>query len=428
MVVGEEGDEEGVAGEDPALENGNAENNDNQTADVITESQEPRDEPPGRRHRRRSWRGNAVEEDSGKPLSQPESQEEIRGSFKAKQERGEKGEGGGEGLGAQERTVEREGREGEGKEEEEERRHPRRRGEESSEEEDDDRNPKHRRRSDDQEGKAEEGDKTENKEGGRIVRTFRGNRAEGRDGSGGYHRGSGRDFDRGFGEGRGRFVGRLGGRGDGVSPLDMPLQAGQSFQSPQRMRGRHGGRGMLGGPMGGPHQPYHPGMPGGGFENNRGGGGMGGGPRSWGGVPPGMAGRGMGPPGMGMGGPQGMAGPGMMGGMGGPMGGFRGDVPPMGVPPLGAPMAGAGRIINGGGEGEGGVGVSAGEGGGRLRVTVGGVGAGLKQRCPDFEEKGFCLKGDLCPFDHGSHRIVVEDMQVSRKARWWYVCSSSCMP
>ncbi|KAF1859839.1 hypothetical protein Lal_00028022 [Lupinus albus] len=33
------------------------------------------------------------------------------------------------------------------------------------------------------------------------------------------------------------------------------------------------------------------------------------------------------------------------------------------------------------------------------------------QRCRDFEERGFCLRGDLCPMEHGVNRIVVEDVQ-----------------
>ncbi|KAJ6949579.1 zinc finger CCCH domain-containing protein 41-like [Populus alba x Populus x berolinensis] len=33
------------------------------------------------------------------------------------------------------------------------------------------------------------------------------------------------------------------------------------------------------------------------------------------------------------------------------------------------------------------------------------------QRCRDFEERGFCLRGDMCPLEHGVNRIVVEDVQ-----------------
>jgi hypothetical protein len=31
-----------------------------------------------------------------------------------------------------------------------------------------------------------------------------------------------------------------------------------------------------------------------------------------------------------------------------------------------------------------------------------------KERCRDFDEKGVCLRGDLCPFDHGSDPVVLD--------------------
>ncbi|KAJ7534024.1 hypothetical protein O6H91_13G075900 [Diphasiastrum complanatum] len=34
-----------------------------------------------------------------------------------------------------------------------------------------------------------------------------------------------------------------------------------------------------------------------------------------------------------------------------------------------------------------------------------------RPRCLDFEERGYCLRGDLCPMEHGANRIVVEDFQ-----------------
>ncbi|KAI4389121.1 hypothetical protein MLD38_001381 [Melastoma candidum] len=34
-----------------------------------------------------------------------------------------------------------------------------------------------------------------------------------------------------------------------------------------------------------------------------------------------------------------------------------------------------------------------------------------RQRCRDFEERGFCLRGDMCLMEHGVNRIVVEDVQ-----------------
>eukprot|EP01114_Cavostelium_apophysatum_P015598 TRINITY_DN4283_c0_g1_i3.p1 TRINITY_DN4283_c0_g1~~TRINITY_DN4283_c0_g1_i3.p1 ORF type:complete len:705 (-),score=209.05 TRINITY_DN4283_c0_g1_i3:128-2242(-) len=32
-----------------------------------------------------------------------------------------------------------------------------------------------------------------------------------------------------------------------------------------------------------------------------------------------------------------------------------------------------------------------------------------KQRCRDYDERGFCIRGELCPYDHGNDRIVVTD-------------------
>ncbi len=30
------------------------------------------------------------------------------------------------------------------------------------------------------------------------------------------------------------------------------------------------------------------------------------------------------------------------------------------------------------------------------------------------KEKGYCMRGDLCPFDHGVDRIVVDDVPLNR--------------
>lgn len=50
---------------------------------------------------------------------------------------------------------------------------------------------------------------------------------------------------------------------------------------------------------------------------------------------------------------------------------------------------------------------------GTLRPTISpSLNMGIpRQRCRDFEERGFCLRGDMCPMEHGLHRIVVEDVQ-----------------
>ncbi|KAF8941872.1 hypothetical protein BGZ47_007093 [Haplosporangium gracile] len=33
-----------------------------------------------------------------------------------------------------------------------------------------------------------------------------------------------------------------------------------------------------------------------------------------------------------------------------------------------------------------------------------------RQRCRDYDEKGFCMRGDMCPYDHGDDRIVVDEL------------------
>ncbi|ORX89540.1 hypothetical protein K493DRAFT_410377 [Basidiobolus meristosporus CBS 931.73] len=37
-----------------------------------------------------------------------------------------------------------------------------------------------------------------------------------------------------------------------------------------------------------------------------------------------------------------------------------------------------------------------------------------RQRCRDYDEKGYCMRGDLCPYDHGVDRIVVDDPVMKR--------------
>lgn len=41
------------------------------------------------------------------------------------------------------------------------------------------------------------------------------------------------------------------------------------------------------------------------------------------------------------------------------------------------------------------------------------VGGGNKFRCRDYDEKGFCMRGDLCPYDHGADPVVLEDVELS---------------
>lgn len=37
-----------------------------------------------------------------------------------------------------------------------------------------------------------------------------------------------------------------------------------------------------------------------------------------------------------------------------------------------------------------------------------------KRRCRDFDEKGYCMRGDLCPYDHGTDPVVLEDVALNR--------------
>ncbi|KAF9199240.1 hypothetical protein BGZ49_010668 [Haplosporangium sp. Z 27] len=58
-------------------------------------------------------------------------------------------------------------------------------------------------------------------------------------------------------------------------------------------------------------------------------------------------------------------------------------------------------------------------GGGNMRGGRGGMHGGSpgfgqdrpkRQRCRDYDEKGYCMRGDMCPYDHGEDRIVVDDV------------------
>ncbi|KAJ8982215.1 hypothetical protein NQ317_013517 [Molorchus minor] len=39
---------------------------------------------------------------------------------------------------------------------------------------------------------------------------------------------------------------------------------------------------------------------------------------------------------------------------------------------------------------------------------------GNKKRCRDFDEKGYCMRGEMCPFDHGVDPVVLEDAALTR--------------
>ncbi|KAG0174358.1 hypothetical protein DFQ30_004671 [Apophysomyces sp. BC1015] len=49
--------------------------------------------------------------------------------------------------------------------------------------------------------------------------------------------------------------------------------------------------------------------------------------------------------------------------------------------------------------------------GGRSRGTMlmSGRGQQMRPRCRDYNEKGFCMRGDMCPYDHGADRIIVDE-------------------
>ena len=53
-----------------------------------------------------------------------------------------------------------------------------------------------------------------------------------------------------------------------------------------------------------------------------------------------------------------------------------------------------------------------------VKVTPNATGAiavegGNKIQCSDDDEKGFCMRGDLCPYDHGADPVVLEDVELS---------------
>ncbi|XP_065289350.1 RNA-binding protein 26 isoform X2 [Dermacentor albipictus] len=40
--------------------------------------------------------------------------------------------------------------------------------------------------------------------------------------------------------------------------------------------------------------------------------------------------------------------------------------------------------------------------------------AKASKRCRDYDERGYCMRGDYCPFDHGNDPLIVEDVSVLR--------------
>ncbi|KAI9354889.1 hypothetical protein DFJ73DRAFT_297658 [Zopfochytrium polystomum] len=54
--------------------------------------------------------------------------------------------------------------------------------------------------------------------------------------------------------------------------------------------------------------------------------------------------------------------------------------------------------------------------GDRLSRNGGGRTPYRRGRCRDYDEQGFCLRGDQCPFEHGTDRIVIDPTGMSRPA------------
>ncbi|XP_076068375.1 zinc finger protein swm [Oratosquilla oratoria] len=46
--------------------------------------------------------------------------------------------------------------------------------------------------------------------------------------------------------------------------------------------------------------------------------------------------------------------------------------------------------------------------GGPIQSVVAELQPAKKQRCRDYDEKGYCMRGDMCPYDHGSDPVVLE--------------------
>ncbi|XP_077596292.1 RNA-binding protein 27 isoform X3 [Stigmatopora nigra] len=49
---------------------------------------------------------------------------------------------------------------------------------------------------------------------------------------------------------------------------------------------------------------------------------------------------------------------------------------------------------------------------GGVAKVFGNKNSSRKQRCRDYDEKGFCVRGDLCPFDHGNDPLIVDDVNL----------------
>ncbi|KAF0303852.1 RNA-binding protein 26 [Amphibalanus amphitrite] len=52
-----------------------------------------------------------------------------------------------------------------------------------------------------------------------------------------------------------------------------------------------------------------------------------------------------------------------------------------------------------------------------LRQKLNASGASGKQRCRDYDEKGYCMRGDQCPYDHGLDPVILNDVSAAAARR-----------
>jgi len=51
-----------------------------------------------------------------------------------------------------------------------------------------------------------------------------------------------------------------------------------------------------------------------------------------------------------------------------------------------------------------------------------------RQRCIDYDEKGYCLRGNMCPFDHGMDRIVVDELGATNRRNFDNMMNNNIPP
>ncbi|XP_077360860.1 RNA-binding protein 27 isoform X2 [Festucalex cinctus] len=80
--------------------------------------------------------------------------------------------------------------------------------------------------------------------------------------------------------------------------------------------------------------------------------------------------------------------------------------------PGGVPLATHARMPDGTADGWSGYYGKGRQDGGGIGKPFGNSNPSRKQRCRDYDEKGFCVRGDLCPFDHGNDPLIVDDVNL----------------